>query len=354
MDLAANKNILRLRYNQSASNNFLFLEFKPLYMTYIAYIVSCSRLKFLFLPYLPLNHHYFKESLKILPKYPYNCIYIYTYIRTYTYAHTYTRTHTCNIIYYLLFLRRCSRLSTGFEVLERAQYPHVAFVENFYLLFKPYFLQWPWRYCVPKNLSARESAPSVAPYQIILNWVIKDFRGLSRYAVLLATYPTPWLCVSPCLSRWSEGDFRPMSPSTVRCSLSLPSVFLHRPLPNNRLYMLCRSLHISSTCPNVRKNDKNVAAKIIKIFLPSKCCNTRETEVLKQKTLKNHDFSQKCRKIELNNLQLFDLYLLNVAYTLAELSNVYKTYIYSSKSTKHYDNQLVIVFIWSYLSLHPI
>ena len=330
MDLAANKNKLRLRYNQLASNKFLFLEFKPLYKAYIAYVVSNCRLKFLFLSCTTKYNSYLRKSLLFFQFQLMICIYI------------------------ILYLTLCSRLSTGFEVLERAQYPHIAFVENFYLLFKPYFLQWPWRYCVPKNLSARESAPSVAPYQIILNWVIKDFRGLSRYAVLLATYPTPWLCVSPCLSRWSEGDFRPMSPSTVRCSLSLPYVFLHRPLPNNRFYMLCRSLHISSTCPNVRKNDKNVAAKIIKIFLSSKCCNTRKTKVLKQKTLKNHDFSQKCRKIELNNLQLFDLYLLNVAYTLDELSNVYKTYIYSSKSTKHYDNQLVIVFIWSYLSLHPI
>lgn len=348
MDLAANKNILRLRYNQLASNKFLFLEFKPLYRAYIAYVVSNCRLKFLFLSYCPKTNSYLTKSLLFTTNY---MCYVEVYILPHTYTPTYAHTYA---IYNILYLTRCSRLSTGFEVLERAQYPHVAFVENFYLLFKLYFLQRPWRYCVPKNLSARESAPSVAPYQIILNWVIKDFRGLSRYAVLLATYPTPWLCVSPCLSRWSEGDFRPMSPSTVRCSLSLPSVFLRRPLPNNRLYMLCRSLHISSTCPNVRKNDKNVAAKIIKIFLPSKCCNTRETKMLKQKTLKNHDFSQKCRKIELNNLQLFDLYLLNVAYTLDELSNVYKTYIYSSKSTKHYDNQLVIVFVWSYLSLHPI
>lgn len=354
MNLVVNKNKLRLSYNQSASNNFLFLEFKTLYMSYIAYMVSCSRLKFLFLHYLPLNHHYFKESLKILPKYQYNCIYIDTFVRTYTYAHTYTRTHTCNIIYYLLFLHRCSKLSTGFEVLERAQYPHVAFAGFFYLLFKPYFLQKLWRYCVPKNLSARESAPSVAPYQIILNWVIKDFRGLSRYAVLLATYPAPWLCVTPYLSRWPEGDFRPMSPSTARCSLSLSSVSIHRHLPINRFYMLCLSLHISSTCKNVQKNDKNVSAKIIKTFLPSKCCNTRKAKVLNQKTLKNHDLSQNCRKTEINKVQLIDLYLLIVEFELVWCSNVYKAYIYFYKATKHFDNELVKVFIWSYLSLHPI
>lgn len=108
--------------------------------------------------------------------------------------------------------------------------------------------------------------------------------------------------------------------STARCSLSLSSVSIHRPLPINRFYMLCRSLHISSTCPNVQKNDKNVSAKIIKIFLPSKCCNTRKTKVLKQKTLKNHDFSQKYRKTEINKVQPIDLYTLIVAYALVTKS----------------------------------
>ena len=347
MILAVNKNKLRLSCNQSASNNFLFLEFKPLHKDYIAYMVSYSRLNFLFSPYSPLNNSYFKKSFKILPKYPYNYIYIATYTRTYT------RTHTHDI-YNLLFFHRCSRLSTGFEVLERAQYPHVAFVGFFYLLFKPYFLQKLWRYCVPKNLSARESAPSVAPYQIILNWVIKDFRGLSRYAVLLATYPTPWLCVAPNLSRWPEGDFRPMSPSTIRCSLSLSSVSIHRPLRINRFYMLCRSLHILSTRPNVRKNDKNVAAKIIKIFLPSKCCNARETKVLKRKTLKNYIFSQKCRKIEENKYQLIGYQGLNLVYLFKYCLNVNMSYFGGAKLFKCDDIQLVIIFIWSYISIHPI
>lgn len=349
MDLSV-KNKLRLRYNQLASNKFLFLEFKPLSRAYIANIVSYCRFKFLFLPYSPKLNPYLSKSLLFSTNY---MCYVVVFIHTHTYTHTHAHAHAI-YIYNKLYLTHCSRLSTGFEVLDRAQYPHVAFVENFYLLFKLYFLQRPWRYCVPKNLSARESAPSVAPYQIILNWVIKDFRGLSRYAVLLATYPTPWLCVAPNLSRWPEGDFRPMSPSTVRCSLSLSSVSLHRPLPNNRFYMLCRSLHISSTYPNVQKNDKKVAAKIIKIFLPSKCCNTRETKVLNQKTLKNHDFSQNCCKTEANNKQLIDLYVLNVTYTLVTNSKIYKTYIYVIKVIKNIDNQLVVIFICSYIDLHPI